>query len=121
MNEMARAFEKVCFEFAVRIVKLSNRLIEKRHEWVLSRQIVRSATSIGANYREAQYAQTKPDFVAKVNIALKESGETGYWLDLLRASGYLPDADYSSLKAECDKITASLVRIVKTAKSNPNR
>jgi len=121
MTEVARELERRCFEFAVAIVKLADELVQKRKEWIVSRQLTKSGTSIGANYREAQYAQTKPDFMTKVNISLKEAGETSYWLDLLAATGYASEDVVRPLKDECEILIASFVRILKTAKSNPNR
>jgi len=121
MNARAEKFEKQCFDFAVKIVKLANVLSDEKHEWVMSRQIAKSGTSIGANYREAQYAQTKADFVAKVCISLKEAGETQYWIDLLQATGYISEEEHKTLRNSCDAILSSLVRIVKSAKSKPEQ
>jgi len=121
MTDVSRELEKRCFDFAAAIVKLADALVRDRKEWILSRQIVKCGTSIGANYREAQYAQTKPDFIAKVNISLKEAGETSYWLDLLVATEHAPEDTVRPLKAECEILIASFVRILKTAKANPNR
>ena len=80
--------------FALRIVKLEKSLREEKREFTLSRQILRSGTSIGANIRESIYAQSKPDFISKMSIALKESSETEYWLELLHESDYLSDTEY---------------------------
>ena len=80
--------------FALRIVKLEKYLREEKREFTLSRQILRSGTSIGANIRESIYAQSKPDFISKMSIALKESSETEYWLELLHESDYLSDTEY---------------------------
>jgi len=121
VNARAEEFERQCFDFAVKIVKLANVLSEERHEWVMTHQIAKSGTSIGANYREAQYAQTKADFVAKVSISLKEAGETQYWIDLLQATGYISSTTHEELRTSCDAILSSLVRIVKSAKSKVSR
>lgn len=103
--------------FAVRIVKLQQYLENKR-EWVLSRQICRSGTSIGANVREAFRAQSDADFVAKLHIALKEADETAYWLDILYESGYLPQKLYISFQKDIMELIRILVAILKTKKNH---
>ena len=85
--------------FAIRLVKLSKHLVENKREYVLSKQLLRSGTSIGALVREAEHAQSKADFLNKMNIALKEANETVYWLILLRETEYLTDSEYASLHA----------------------
>ena len=104
--------------FALRIVKLEKYLREEKREFTLSRQILRSGTSIGANIRESIYAQSKPDFISKMSIALKESIETEYWLELLHESDYLSDTEYESIYDENCKITATLINIIKKAKES---
>lgn len=89
--------------FAVLIIDLIKEL-KSKHESVISNQIGRSGTSIGANIREAQYAHGKADFIAKLQISLKEANETGYWLELLFKTGYLTDAQYKSLDSACTSI-----------------
>ena len=102
---------------ALRIVKLYKYLQQKK-ELVMSKQILRSGTSIGANITEGHYAASKPDFINKYVIAEKEAAETLYWLNLLLKSGYLPEDDATrSLVADCDEILRLLVSSVKTAKS----
>lgn len=104
------------FQFAVRIVNLCKYLQTEHKEHVLSKQILRSGTSIGANVAEAQQAQSKPDFVSKLSIALKEAKETDYWLRLLHATEYLRNAQFDSIISDCDEIESLLVSIVKTSK-----
>ena len=103
--------ETKSFDFAVRIVKLYKYLSENKKEYVLSKQLLRSGTSIGANVSEAQRGQTKPDFYSKIAISLKEANETQYWIRLLHATGYLNDSEYSSLNSDIDQIIAILVAI----------
>ena len=102
--------------FAVRVVKLSKHLNANKKEYVLSKQLLRSGTSIGANIAEAEQAQSKADFVSKMNIALKEAVETNYWLRLLQASDYLSNAKFASIHSGCRELEKMLTAIVKTAK-----
>ena len=105
-------------DFAVSIIHLVKALKEKR-ESIISNQIGRSGTSIGANIREAQYAHGKADFIAKLQIALKEANETGYWLELLYKTNYIEREEYEVLDASCASIRVMLVSSIKTAKENP--
>lgn len=104
-------------EFAVSIINLVKLLKEKR-ESIISNQIGRSGTSIGANIREAQYAHGKAEFIAKLQIALKEASETGYWLELLYKTSYITDAEYKSLDSACASIRVMLISSINTAKEN---
>ena len=104
-------------DLAVSIVNLVKALKEQR-ESVISNQIGRSGTSIGANIREAQYAHGKADFIAKLQIALKEANETGYWLELLYKTNYMSEADYKALDSACTSIRVMLISSIKTAKEN---
>ena len=104
-------------DFAVAIITLVKRLKEQR-ESIISNQIGRSGTSIGANIREAQYAHGKADFIAKLQIALKEANETGYWLELLYKTGYLSEPEYKGLDTACTSIRVMLVSSITTAKEN---
>ena len=104
-------------DFAVAIIALVKDLKNQR-ETIISNQIGRSGTSIGANIREAQYAHGKADFMAKLQIALKEANETGYWLELLHRTGYLPLESYRNLDAQCTSLRAMLVASINTAKKN---
>ncbi len=104
------------FQFAVRIVKLCKYLQMEQKEYILSKQVLRSGTSIGANVAEAQQAQSKPDFTSKINIALKEAAETDYWLRLLYETEYLSKTQFESMISDCDEIESILVSIVKSSK-----
>jgi four helix bundle protein len=106
------------FLFAVRVVKLYKYLCEKKREFVLSKQLLRCGTGIGANIREAQQAQSKRDFASKMNIALKEASEAQYWLELLHATEYIDDKQKSSMLMDCVEIIRLLVSILKTTKEN---
>jgi len=106
--------------FALRIVKLYAYL-RGRKESVLSKQVLRSGTSIGANIAEGAFAQSKDDFASKYGIALKEASETLYWIDLLIAAEYLPDdSNTQSLRADCEELIRILAASVKTAKPRPH-
>ena len=104
--------------FALRIIKLYQWLTEAKHEFVLSRQVLRSGTSIGANVKEGVRAQSTPDFIAKLSIALKEAEETEYWLELLRESGYIEEPSFTSIYEDNKEIVKLLIAIVKTTKVN---
>ena len=102
--------------FSVQIIHLVQEL-KARHESVISNQIGRSGTSIGANIYEANYAQGLKDFISKLEIALKEASETGYWLELLFKTGYLDDTAYKSLKEQCSTLRVLLIASCRTAKA----
>jgi four helix bundle protein len=104
--------------FAKRIAKFYRYLIDKKKETILSKQILRSGTSIGANIREGLYAQSRKDFINKMNIALKETGETDYWHEILYSADYLTEMEYTSLKNDNDELIKMLSSIVKTTKEN---
>ena len=104
-------------DFAVSIIELVKFLKEKR-ETIISNQIGRSGTSIGANIHEAQYAQGKKDFVSKLEIALKEASETGYWLELLYRTKYIDEQTHKTLSAKCTSLRAMLIASCRTAKEN---
>lgn len=104
--------------FAVRIVKLWRYLADNKHEHQISVQLKRSGTSIGANITEAQYAQSKKDFLSKMSIALKECSETQYWLRLLNKSGMLSEKEFQSIYSDSDEIGRILSSIVITTKRN---
>ena len=117
--------EKKSKAFALRIIKLYQFLTETKHEFVMSKQMLRSGTSIGANAREAsiganareaERGQSKADFYAKFNIALKEADETAYWLELLHESNYLDKTQFMSIYADCEELIRLLVAITKTQK-----
>ena len=104
--------------FAARIVKLNKYLTKEKKETVIAKQIIRSATSIGANANEAIYGQSKADFIAKLQISLKETAETEYWLRLLVLSDYITDKEGESLLSDCLEIKRILISTLKTAKEN---
>lgn len=100
------------------MIKLNKFLKEVRKEFVISNQVYKSGTSIGANIAESKYAQTKPDFIAKLSIALKEAGETDYWLDLLFLSETIEQKEYDSLKNDLNIIIGTLIKIIKKTRDN---
>ena len=104
--------------FAIRIIRLYQYLSSEKKEFVLSKQILRSGTSIGANVREAHRGQSKKDFTAKMNIALKEAAETEYWLELLHESGYMDDVSFESIYKDCNELNKLLIVIVKSSSDN---
>ncbi len=110
--------EEKSFNFAVRSVRLYRHLMENKHEYVLSKQFLRSGTSIGANVSEAERGQSKADFIAKMSIALKEANETYYWLRLLNASEFLNEAEFESMNKDLRELIALLISICKTATQN---
>jgi four helix bundle protein len=103
--------------FALRVIKLYKYLCGKKREFVISKQIMRSGTSIGANVREATRAQSTPDFISKMNIALKEAEETCYWLELLYESEYLDEKAFNSLYSDSMELLKILTSIVKTSRA----
>lgn len=104
--------------FALRVVKLYQYLANEKKEFVLSKQVLRSGTSIGANVEEANQAQSKTDFIHKLSISQKESAETHYWIRLLRDSDYLPEKLAASLLKDCEEIQKLITASIKTAKKN---
>lgn len=104
------------YAFALRIIKLYQYLSSENKEYVLSRQVLRSGTAIGALLSEAKFGQSKADFISKMNIALKEANETDYWLSLLKDSGYINEKQYKSLNKEINELISMLVSTVKTLK-----
>jgi four helix bundle protein len=117
MNDTSKQLRERSFAFALRIVKLVHVLESGSHEWVLSRQLLKSGTSIGANIREARFAQSNSDFVSKLSIALKEGEETAYWLELLHAAGSIPKEEFDSLSQEVNWLIGTLVNVVKACKN----
>lgn len=104
-------------DFAVEIIELVKDLKVKR-ESIISNQIGRSGTSIGANIREAQYAHSKADFISKLQISLKEANETGYWLELLYKTNYIDDTTFEKINSDCTSIRVMLISSIRTAKEN---
>ncbi len=114
---MNNVVEEKSFSFAVRIVRLNQYLRSAKKEHVLSKQLLRSGTSIGANIAEAQQAQSRADFLSKMEIALKEASETKYWLRLLQATEYLSTPEFESVYRDCSEMEKLLVSIVKATKN----
>ena len=108
---------ELSMEFSVDIIELV-KYLKSVKESIISNQIGRSGTSIGANIHEAQYAQGKKDFVSKLEIALKEASETGYWLELLYRTKYIDEQSYKTLSAKCTSLRAMLIASCRTAKEN---
>lgn len=106
--------------FALRIVKLYCYLTEEKREFVMSKQLLRSGTSIGANLAEAVCAVSRPDFLSKAYVAYKESSETCYWLDLLHEAQYLADTQYESASSDARELFRMLTSITKTTRTNPS-
>ena len=102
--------------FSLKIINIYKTLCEDKREFVLSKQLLRSGTSIGANITEANYAQSEADFLSKMHISLKEAAETSYWLDLLYQSNYIDKKDYDSLYPDCIEIIKILTSITKSLK-----
>ncbi|MEE0951685.1 MAG: four helix bundle protein [Paludibacteraceae bacterium] len=111
--------------FAIRIVNLYKYLYKNddplMREYVMSKQILRSGTSIGANAREARRAQSTPDFITKLYIALKEADETSYWLELLHETGFITDEMFESVYADCEELLKLLTSIIKTTQENTKK
>lgn len=104
------------YSLALRIVKLHQYLSTEKREFVLSKQLLRSGTSIGAMVREAEHAESKADFIHKLNIGLKEANESLYWLELLKDSEYISNLEYDSLNKDATEVLKLLVSIIKTSK-----
>ncbi len=108
------------FDFAIRIVNLYSFLCEQKQEYILSKQLLRSGTSVGAMVREAEHAQSKVDFVHKMSIAQKEINETLYWLELLKETNYLEAKQFQSIHEDAEEVIKLITSIIKTSKSNIN-
>ena len=104
--------------FAIRIINLYKYLNVEKKEFVISKQVLRSRTSIGANVKEREYGQSAADFISKMSIALKEAAETSYWLELLAETDYITQEQFESINSDCTELIKILTSIVKTAKSN---
>ncbi len=100
--------------FALRVINLNKYLCNEKKEYVLSKQLLKSGTSIGANVKEAIRGQSKADFYSKMNIALKEASETEYWLELLFESGYINETEFNSIYTDCQELIKILTSITKT-------
>ncbi len=115
-QEVANNVYELSRDFALRIVNLYKFLTDEKKEFVISKQLLRSGTSIGANSFEGKNAYSREDFAYKMSVALKEAGETGFWIDLLHRANYLDDKQYDSLFQDWNHIYAVLVKIVKATK-----
>ena len=113
---MDRVIQDKSFRFAVRIVNLCRYLQTEQKEYILTKQLLRCGTSIGANVAESQQAQSRPDFISKLNIALKEAYETNYWLRLLYETRYLKQDEFQSIIYDCQEIEKLLISIIKSLK-----
>lgn len=104
------------YNFAIRVVNLYKYLIEEKKEYVLSKQVLKSGTSVGALIREGEHAESKADFIHKLSIALKEINETEYWLNILKDTGYIDKTMFVSMNGDCSELIAILISIIKTTK-----
>jgi four helix bundle protein len=118
MYNMENVLKEKSYAFALRVVKLAQYLSSKKKEYVLSRQVLRSGTAIGALISEAEFAQSKPDFVNKLSVGLKEANETQYWLKLLNEGSYISETMYNSIQPQAKELIKLLVTSIKTAKDN---
>ena len=117
MEKSSNKLVDLSVAFAVEILNLV-KFLKSQHETIISNQIGRAGTSIGANIHEAQYAHGKPDFTAKLQIALKEANETSYWLLLLAKANYILPAEYDRLESSCRELRITLIASINTAKGN---
>jgi len=115
---MESILKEKSFEFALRVVKLSRYLMDSKNEYILSKQVLRAGTAVGALVCEAEFAQSKPDFVSKLSIALKEASETRYWMRLLHESNFLTETMFTSIQPDINDLIALLASSVKTAKQD---
>ena len=106
------------YAFALRIIGLAKFLREQKQDFVLSKQILRSGTSIGALVRESEFAQSQADFINKLSVSLKKANETDYWLSLLKDTGYIDEKSFLSMEEDCGELIALLVSSIKTVKNN---
>ncbi|MGB0774953.1 MAG: four helix bundle protein [Akkermansiaceae bacterium] len=114
----ANAIRDKSFTFALRVVKLNRFLTREKQEYVLSKQLLRSGTAIGAMVREAEHAESKADFIHKLSIALKEANETDYWIELLHQSDTITSQQHASLLPDITELIKLLISIIKTSKHN---
>jgi four helix bundle protein len=118
MSNKENILKDKSYSFAIRVVKLSQWLVADKKEFVLSRQLLRSGTAVGALIREAEFAQSKPDFINKLSVALKEANETEFWISLLKDTEYIDVKMYDSMNTNCKELISLLVASIKTTKSN---
>ncbi|MDR0546120.1 MAG: four helix bundle protein [Dysgonamonadaceae bacterium] len=118
MERGGNIVKEKAFEFAVRMVNAYKFLNKEQKEFVLSKQMLRSGTAIGALICESEYAQSKPDFISKLSIALKEANETEYWIRLLKESGYITVQSFESVVADCKELIKLLISIINSTKKS---
>ena len=118
---MSNIVKDKSFAFAVRIIRLCDILRKERENHIISKQLLRSGTSIGANIREALNTQTQPDFIHKLHIAQKENDETIYWLDLLKETEYITTAEHKSISNDAEELLKIIRSIILTSKSNKQK
>ena len=119
LNSMKKnPLKEKSFAFALEIVRFSRKLSEEKREYVLSKQLLRSGTAIGALVWEAEHAQSRPDFIHKLSISLKEANETEYWIELLRQSEYLAEDDFVPLRSKIGELNRLLIAIIKSSKGS---
>jgi four helix bundle protein len=106
------------YSFAIQIIELTKKLTSEKREFILTRQLTKSGTAIGALIREAEFGQSKRDFINKMNISLKEANETIYWLNLLKDTDYIDNEHFKELDLICNELIAMLVSTIKTSKKN---
>ena len=116
MEKRENVLKDKSFAFALRVVKAYKFLAKEKNEYVLSKQLLRSGTAIGALVREAEYAQSVPDFINKMSIALKETNETEYWLLLLKTSDYMEEEVFLSIINDCQELLKLLISTINTSK-----
>lgn len=109
------------YAFALRMIGMVKYLKEKKHETILSKQVLRSGAAIGALIRESEFAQSPADFINKLSIALKEANETDYWLNLLKDAEYIDGNSFASMEIECGELIALLIASIRTVKNNQNQ
>ncbi len=109
------------YAFALRIIGMNKYLREQVQEYVLSKQILRSGTAIGALVRESEFAQSQADFINKLSVALKEANETDYWLNLLHDSHYINETSFESMENDCGELIALLISSIRTVKNNQKK
>jgi len=117
-SQKPNVIKEKSFAFALRVVKLHRFLSQDKKEYVLSKQLLRSGTAIGALVREAEHAESKADFVHKLSIALKEANETSYWIELLHQSEIITEQQHQSISPDATELIKLLVSIIKTSKTN---
>lgn len=115
---MKNVLKDKSYQFAIRIVKLTQYLQNEKNEFILSKQILRSGTAVGALVCESEFAQSKSDFISKLHIALKEANETNYWIDLLKDTQFINEKMYNSIQPEIKELISILVSSIKTSKEN---